>query len=75
MRRVHHPELLELEGHAVVEVVADVLFVGQHLVGGGASPFPIEIRPDAEGHLVSGVLSFDSPKTPAILPCDFSTVC
>ena len=43
VRRVHHPQLLQLERHPVVDVVADVLLVGQHLVHGGARPVAAEI--------------------------------
>ena len=35
--------LLELERGAVVDVVADVLLVGQHLVDGAAGPRPAEV--------------------------------
>ena len=43
LRRIHHPELLQLEGDPVVDVVADVLLVGQYLIDGGARPFPIKV--------------------------------
>jgi hypothetical protein len=43
VRRVHHPQLLQLERHPVVDVVADVLLVGQHLVHGGACPVAAEV--------------------------------
>ncbi len=42
-RWVLHVLALEFEGSAVVDVVADVFFVGQHLVHGAVRPRPPEI--------------------------------
>ena len=41
--RIRNALLLELEGDPVVDVVSDVLLVGQHLVHGAARPGPPEI--------------------------------
>ena len=40
---------LELEGVAVVNVVADVLLVGQHLAYGAVVPGAIQIGEDGDG--------------------------
>jgi hypothetical protein len=37
---------LELERGAVVDVVSDVLFVGQNLVDGATGPWPVDIVAD-----------------------------
>ena len=47
VRRVLHTEFLELEGNSVVDVVANVLFVGQHLAHGGTGPVAFKVRVDA----------------------------
>jgi hypothetical protein len=49
LRVVHHPCLLELEGAPVVDVVADVLLVGEHLAHRGPCPRPAQIGEDAFG--------------------------
>jgi hypothetical protein len=46
---VDHPMLLELEGAPVVDVVADVFLVGQHLAHGGARPVTPEVSANALG--------------------------
>ena len=40
---VNHPVLLEFERPTVVDVVADVFLVGQHLANGRASPIPPKV--------------------------------
>src|SRR5581483_7627255 len=47
IRRVPGPPLLQLEGDAVVDVIADVLLVGQHLMHGSPGPEPSEVGEDA----------------------------
>ena len=56
--RVADALLLELEGRAVVDVVADVLLVGQHLVDGAARPGAAQVGDDALGVQVGGDLRF-----------------
>src|SRR5690606_9266859 len=45
-RLVRHADFLQLEGSAIVDVVADVLFVAQHLAHRGPRPVAAQIRPD-----------------------------
>ena len=47
LRRIDHPLTLQLEGNAVVDVVADVFFVGEHLVHGTPRPVPSKIGRNA----------------------------
>ena len=58
IRGVHHPGLLELEGDAVVDVVADVLLVGQYLIDGGARPLPVQVGAHLHAIQAPGNLRF-----------------
>ena len=55
LAKVHHPALLQLEGHLVVDVVADVFFVGQDLVNGRPGPWSLKI-----GQMPLGIQGFSN---------------
>ena len=50
--------LLQFERDVVVDVVADVLFAGQHLVDGSARPMPTEVSSAPIGVQQRGDLAF-----------------
>ena len=57
--RIDDALLLELEGDPVVDIVADVLLVRQHLVDGAAGPRPAQIRENSALIQHGGDLRFD----------------
>ena len=61
LRDVHHSVLLELERNAVVNVVADVLFVGEDLVNRGTGPGAVEVGCEPQAIKTLGNLRFDHP--------------
>ena len=61
LRRIDHPLTLQLEGNAVVDVVADVFFVGEHLMHRAPRPVPTKIGQNAHGIETRGDLALDHP--------------
>ncbi|MNE29850.1 hypothetical protein D3C80_1233450 [compost metagenome] len=58
VRRVDHTFGLQFEGPPIIDVVTDILLIGQNLVDRGACPRSTKIRRDAFGVQQGGDLAF-----------------
>ena len=74
--RVVHMQLLQLEGGAVVDVVADVFLVGQNRAHRAGIPWPVQIGGhaflvQAVGDLAEGQILLDQPAIHLVDPGHF----